>query len=138
MLSPNRTKILIPQTTLAAAQTVIGDVVAIPFCARTLAVLTKFVRAAGGTTVDVYIQTTLDGESTWIDIMNQAFATTTANKISVVKTDIAVAAGATPTDGTLTDNTILDGVMGDRIRCKYVVVGTYSGASHITVTAVVN
>lgn len=134
----DRTLALIPQRTLASATTYTGEVIHLPQGIKTLAVLSKFVRAAGGTTTDVFVQTSLDGGVTWIDIMNHAYATTTASKVSVVKTDIAVSAGATPGDAALTDNTILDGLLGDRIRVKYVVVGDYTGASSITVSAVVN
>jgi len=135
----DRVVTLIPQTVLAGNVTVVSDIYKLPFGTKTLAVLAKFVRAAGGGTLDVYIQTSLDGGATWMDIMNLTFGITTANQIGVVKTDIAVAAAVVPADAALTDDTILDGVLGDRIRCKYVAAGTaYSGASHITVTAVPN
>ncbi len=133
-----RVKTLIPTTTLAAAGTYTGEVSLLPSGAKTLAIQTVFVRAAGGTTTKVYVQTSLDGGVTWVDIMQQAFATTTATKASAVKTDIAVAAGVTPSDGSMSDNTILDGVLGDRIRVKFIVAGTYTGASSVTVTGVVN
>jgi hypothetical protein len=137
-IQPDRTRVLVPGDTLAAAGTYTGPEMAVPFGTTVLAVLAKFVRIGGGTTVDAYVQTSLDGGVTWCDVMNLTFATTTANKVSAVRTDIALAAGITPTDATLADNTILDGVLGDRIRCKYVVVGTYTGASLLTVSAVMN
>jgi hypothetical protein len=129
---------LIPQTTLAAAGTYVGEVVRIPAGTLGLALESKFVRAAGGTTTKVYVQTTLDGGTTWVDIACHAFATTTASKVSAVKVNVAVTGGTTPTDATLTDDTVLDGFLGDRIRVKYVVAGTYSGASSLTVVAVAN
>jgi hypothetical protein len=134
----NRTLVLLSQHTLAAAETYVTDPVRLAPGTKTLAVLAKFVRAGGGTTAKAYVQTTLDNGSTWMDVASLAFATTTANQLAVVKTDVAVAAAVVPTDGTMTDDTILDGVLGDRVRVKLITVGTYSGASHITVTAVAN
>jgi hypothetical protein len=129
---------LIPTTTLAAAGTFVGEVKMLAPGTKTLSAQAVFVRAAGGTTTKVYVQTTFDGGATWVDIMCLAFATTTATEISSVRTDIAVAASYTPTDGTLTDDSIKDGLIGDRVRVKYVVAGTYSGASSIAVQAVAN
>ena len=133
---PDRTRLRIVRdaaTPIAGAQTVVSDESSVPFGTRILSALAKFVWVGGGTSVKVYVQTSLDGGSTWIDIMCFAFAGTTANKASAVKTNIALAAGVTPTDGTLTDNTILDGLIGDRIRVKYIVAGTYTGATTLSV-----
>ena len=135
---PNRSIALIPQRTIAGAQTRINPAVALPFGTRALAVEAKFVRAAGGTSTKVYVQTSIDGEVTWIDIMCFAFTTSSASKVSAVRLDIALAAVQTPGDGALGDDSILDGLLGDRIRVKYDVVGTYTGASHLTVAAVPN
>ena len=97
-----------------------------------------FVRGAGGTTCDVFVQTSLDNGATWIDIMQWAFVTTTVTKISGVRPYIALAANVTPTDGALSDNTILDGVIGDRLRVKTVVAGTYTGTSTLDVNICIN
>jgi len=133
-----RSKGLIPTTTLAAAGTYISEVSPLPREVKALAVQSVFVRAAGGTTTKVYIQTSLDGGATWVDIACHAFATTTATKISAVRNAIALTAATVPTDATLTDDTIKDGLIGDRVRVKFVVAGTYSGASSLTVSAVAN
>ncbi len=98
----------------------------------------QFVYVAGGGTVDVYIQTTLDGGLTWIDIMNFHFTTATLSKVSACTTAIAPAAQAfAPGEAALTANTIIQGVLGSRLRCKVVSAGTaYTGATTLTVTAV--
>lgn len=89
---------------------------------------TVFTRSAGGTTLDAYLQTSIDGGTTWVDIANHSYATTTASKISAVNGYIAPAAQAfAPGDGALTANTIIQGILGDRLRLKYVIVGTYTG-----------
>lgn len=128
---------LIPGVTLAAAGTYVNpDFVMLAPGTHTLALESKFVRAAGGTSTKVFLQTSLDGGTTWVDIAQHAFLTTTANKVSAVKTNIAVTGGTTPTDGTLGDDALLDGILGDRIRVKYIVAGTYTGASTLTVVVV--
>jgi hypothetical protein len=89
---------------------------------------TIFTRASGGTTLDAYLQTSLDGGTTWIDTANHSYATTTASKVSACNGYIAPAAQAfAPGDGALGAGTIIQGIMGDRLRIKYVVVGVYVG-----------
>lgn len=129
---------LINGETLAAAGTYTGDPIFLAPGTKALALQVKFVRAGGGTTTKVYLQTTFDDGATWVDIACLAFATTTSTKVSGLKTDIAVTPNTSPTDATMTDNTVLDGLLGDRIRAKYVVAGTYTGASSVTVSAVAN
>ena len=133
-----RTVTLVKAVTLAAAGTYTGDVVRLPAGVGMLAVQSAIVVAAGGTSTKVFLQTSLDGGLTWVDIAQHAFLVTTAKKVSAVRAAIAMAGGYTPTDGTLADDTIKDGLLGDRMRVKWVVAGTYTGASSITVTAVAN
>jgi hypothetical protein len=137
-VQPDRTRWFVPSETIRPAGTYVSEEFPVPCGAKTLAVLAKFVRAAGGTTLDVFVQTSLDGGATWIDIMNLTFATTTASQLQAVKTDIAVAPTTVPADGALADDTILDGVLGDRVRVKQIVVGTYTGASTLAVSGVFN
>ncbi len=97
-----------------------------------------FVRAGGGTTAKFWIQTSLDGATTWIDIINFAFTTSTASLVAVCNAYLATsAASLTPTDGTLADNTVVPGVLGSYLRLKYTTTGTYSGASSISINVVV-
>jgi len=127
-LTPAESVIAIP-----AAGTYVGEVMKAPAGNSgggwTLACLqSKFTRASGGTTLKAYLQTSFDDGATWADVAAHAFATTTATKISSINRSIAPAAQAfAPTDGTLTDDTIIQGVLGDRLRVKIVVVGTYVG-----------
>ena len=137
-IGPNRTITLQPQLTIAGTQTAISDEKLLPPGILTLAIQGSLVRAGGGTSVKVYVQTSLDGGASWCDVACQTFATTTAKKVSALRTSIALAASYTPTDGSLADDSIKDGLLGDRIRCKSVITGTYTGASSITVTAVAN
>lgn len=85
---------------------------------------------SGGTTADVYLQTSLDGGTTWIDVANHHYTTATATKVSAVTTGIAPAAQAfAPGDAALSAGTIIQGILGDRIRLKLTTTGTYAGAT---------
>ena len=138
VLPKRSTKLQSLDLTAMGAGTFTSDEVSIPYGADLVQVQSTFVRAGGGTTTDVFIQTSLDNGSTWIDIMQFALATTTATRVSAVRSSIALSANVTPTDGALTDNTILDGLIGDRLRAKTVVVGTYSGASSLALNVIIN
>lgn len=98
----------------------------------------KFLYGSGGTTANAYVQTSLDLGLTWVDIMNFSFTTSAASKVSAVTTMIAPAAQAfAPSDGSLSANTIIQGVLGDRLRLKYVTTGTYAGLTSLAVYAIV-
>lgn len=127
---------LISAQTIAAAATTTGTDFAITN-AKYVTVQSKFLYGAGGTTAKVFVQTTLDGGATWVDIVSHAFTTAAGTKVSSVTSDVAPASqGLTPGDGALTDNTIIQGVIGSRIRAKVVTTGTYSGATSIDVRVV--
>jgi hypothetical protein len=119
--------------TIAAAETVTTTPIESLTGAKYLVAQAKFVYAAGGTTCKAFVQTSLDQGVTWIDIMCFAFTTATASKVSAVSSDIALTAGTTPGDGTLADNTIVNGLLGDRFRVKYISTGTYTGATTLEV-----
>ncbi len=99
-----------------------------------LTVEAKFLYGSGGTNATAYVQTSLDGGLTWVDIMCFQFTTAAASKVSSVTTHIAPGTQAfAPSDGGLSANTIINGVIGDRIRLKYVTTGTYGGATSLAV-----
>ncbi len=93
---------------------------------------TIFTRASGGTTLDVYLQTSLDGGATWFDIHEHSYVTSDLKKITVTTGYSGTAltnapVPLTPGDAALTANTTVPGVLGDRLRIKYVVAGSYVG-----------
>ncbi len=98
---------------------------------KELSVEANFVYGSGGTTVKVWIQTSLDGGTNWIDVMSFAFTTASLRKIHTVVMPAVVATrtNVTPVDAALADNTILDGVLGDRLRAKITTVGTYAATT---------
>ena len=105
---------------------------------KSLTVEVNFVYGADGTTTKVWIQTSLDGGGFWIDIMNFAFTTSSLRKIHTVVMPAVVATrtNVTPIDGTLGDNLIIDGILGDMLRAKVTTTGTYSGTTTLDVNFV--
>jgi len=137
---PNRRVTLLANTALAGA---VANQTSTPVTglqgATYVALLAKFVRAGGGTTCKVWVQTSLDDGATWFDIACFAFTTTTANAlhalVSVPATPFTPATA--PGSAALADNTVLNGMLGDRLRTIMTTVGTYTGASSVEVHAVI-
>lgn len=121
--------------TLAAAITAVGQTPFIIGSARILMLEAQFVYVGGGTSADVYVQTSIDGGTTWFDVANFHFLTTTASKISAVVAEPSTpfTAGTVPGTGALAANTVLNGIIGDRIRALVTTVGTYTGATTLRV-----
>lgn len=92
---------------------------------------------SGGLTARVFVQTSLDQGTTWIDVACFAFATAGAAKVVNLSGLTPRFAPVIPTDGALPDDTIVDGVLGDRLRARIVTTGTYGGSTLVTVRAVV-
>ena len=97
--------------------------------AHDLLIQAKFDHGSGGTTVKAYVQTSLDDGVSWIDIASFAFTTADAVKISSVDTATALTAATVPTDGTLTDDTVKNGIIGDALRVKTITTGTYAAST---------
>lgn len=100
-----------------------------------IVVQANFTYGSGGTTVDVYIQTTFDGGVTWTDIMTFAFTTASSRKILSVER-ASITADVVADDGALTDDTAVAGLIGDGLRAKVTTTGTYAGGTTLRVDAV--
>lgn len=128
---------LLGATTIAAAvANQLSNTLIMKDGVRTITAEAQFLYGAGGTTCKAWLQTSLDGGTTWIDIASFAFTTAALKKVSKLTSSIALAAAVTPTDATLADNTIVDGLLGSRFRVKYTTTGTYSGATSLQVDVV--
>ena len=105
---------------------------------KELVIEANFVFGSGGTTVDAWLQTSLDGGNNWIDIAQFAFLVTSLRKIHTVVMPAVVATrtNVTPLDGTLGDNLIQDGILGDHLRVKLTTVGTYAGGTTLDINVV--
>lgn len=100
------------------------------------AVQIRFEYGSGGTSVKVYLQTSFDGGNTWVDIACRAFTTASETRILNLSALTPKTTAIQPTDGTLTDDTTVDGVLGDRLRIKGVSVGTYAGQTVLSARVV--
>ena len=128
---------LLAPTTIGAAVTgALGTAVDGLAAMESATLQATFSYGAGGTTVKAWVQTSFDQGNTWVDIANFAFTTAAAKKISSVRAVTVVAAAYVPTDATLADDTIKDGVLGDRLRVKYTSTGTYTGATSLAIHCV--
>lgn len=121
------------QRTITSAGTVVGDTVKMLAAPRNLTAQVKFTYGSGGTSVDVYLQTSLDGGSNWIDIAEVSLTTSSATKVYNLSAATPKITAVTPTDGSLTANTAVDGVLGSQFRVKVVSVGTYAGSTTLSV-----
>jgi hypothetical protein len=117
----------------AAAAGVVSSVLKLNGQPRNLTIQGKFVAGGGGTTVDAYVQISLDGGQTWIDIAEFSFTTTSATKVYNLSAATAKTTAVTPTDGSLAANTCIDGILGSQFRVKMTSVGTYTAPTTLSI-----
>lgn len=129
---------LLPETTITAAVTGVTTTPVIGVAAmKHLVVEAIFTYGSGGTTAKFWVQTTFDGGTTWVDVMSFAFTTSSASKVSAISMAVAPAAQAfAPSDGALSDNTIIQGALGSQLRVKYTTTGTYAGGTKIKIVGI--
>lgn len=89
----------------------------------------------GGTSIDAYVQTSADGGETWYDVANFHFTTSAGIKAFNLSSKTPVTSQAALASASLSANTALDGLLGDRLRVLWTSVGTYTGGS-LTVSAI--
>lgn len=85
----------------------------------------RFRYTSGGTSARFYLQSSLDNELTWFDVICFSFALTSRRVIASASLGVEEANPETIEDGTLADNTARQGVLGDVFRIKYKIVGDY-------------
>lgn len=93
----------------------------------------NFTYGSGGTSVDAWVQTSIDGGGTWTDVANFHFTTASARFLYNLCSSTAVSASYVPTDGSLAANTAKDGLIGNLWRVKWTSVGTYAGNTTLRV-----
>lgn len=94
-----------------------------------IAVQANFTYGSGGTTVDAYLQTSVDGGATWIDIAQFHFTTASARFVYNLNSQTPVTTEYTATDATLAANTSKDGIVGPLFQVKLVTTGTYAAST---------
>lgn len=86
----------------------------------------RFQYGSGGTAVKAYLQTTCDDGTTVIDtacvVFNVASETEVLNFSALSPRTLQISAS----DGALTDDTAIDGILGTKLRLKVVSTGTYA------------
>lgn len=90
--------------------------------------------ASAATSVDAYVQTTIDGVN-WIDIAEFQFTTASATKVVNLSGLSTVTTPTAITSGSLTANTTQQGVLADWYRVVVTSVGTYGAGTTLTVDA---
>lgn len=101
-----------------------------------LALQCNFTYGSGGTNAKVYVQTSFDQGATWVDIACFSHTTSSLRRCANLVANTPLTTIYTATDGTLTDDTTKDGLIGDRLRVKFTSTGTYAGTTTMTVSAV--
>ena len=119
---------------ITTAQTYVGDWVAGFDGISSLSVDLQMLYGSGGTSGKIFVQTSLrqatETTDAGVDLISMTFTTASKARLFTVTGDTSVT--VTPTDGTLTDDTIQNGVLGDRFRLKIVTLGTYSNQSQVS------
>jgi|GEM_PF-940471 len=100
-----------------------------------LSIMFKFAYGSGGTSCKAYLQTSFDQGVTWVDIACAAFTTASATKIFNLSGLTPKTSPVTPGDGALTDDTCVDGLLGDLLRVKVTSVGVYAANTTLSVRA---
>lgn len=95
----------------------------------------NFTYGSGGTTLKVDIETSLDQGLTWIAIARFAFLLASAEKVVNLSGLTPVSTVYSPT--TLSDDSVKDGILGDRFRARITSTGTYAGNTSVSVRAAV-
>lgn len=88
-----------------------------------------FDHGSGGTSAKFYIQSSLDKEVSWFDVICFAFTTSSARKLASATLGDEEVNPENAEDGTLPDNTTFHGVLGDVFRVKYKIVGVYANTT---------
>jgi hypothetical protein len=113
--------------TIGAAATLVTDWVDDLEGVKAISVQIALAYGSGGESVKAYLQTSLDGGATAMDIACFTFLTASATKVRNLSGLTPETTDVTPTDGALTDDTSKDGILGDRFRLKVISTGTYAG-----------
>lgn len=98
---------------------------------RSLFIQGSFVYGSGGSSVDAWVQTSFDGGNSWWDVAQFSFVQTTARRGYNLSALTPKASILTPTDGALSANTSVDGIIGPLWRVKYTSVVLYAATTLI-------
>jgi hypothetical protein len=80
-------------------------------------------------TLKASVQTSLDQGATWLTIATFAFTTSNATKYLAVDAAAGISSAVSVSTNDLSDDTAINGLLGDRIRMSITTTGTYTDAS---------
>jgi hypothetical protein len=92
-----------------------------------------FTYGSGGTTAAAWVQTSVDEGSTWTDVANFSFTTSSARFLYNLSALTPKTTELVPVDGALAANTSIDGFLGPSWRVKWTTTGTYAGGTAMRV-----
>jgi hypothetical protein len=121
--------------TITSAATQIGDVITGLEGMLAVSISARLAWGSGGTNAKLYCQTSLDQGTTWQDCACIVFGAASETAVINLSGLTPKTTQVTPTDGSLTDDICVDGILGDRLRCKLVSTGTYAGSTVLSVRA---
>jgi hypothetical protein len=84
---------------------------------------------SGGSSIKAYLQTSSDDGVTANDMACVVFGTASEQQILNLSALTPKTTQVSPSDGSMTDDTAVDGLLGDRFRLKVVSTGTYAGST---------
>lgn len=99
---------------------------------RGVAIQCRLTYGSGGTTFSAWVQTSLDGAN-WIDVYNCSGTTSSLANVVNLSSLTPITTPYVPTDGTLTANTVKDGIIGPWWRVKVTTTGTYAGGTTLAI-----
>jgi hypothetical protein len=121
---------------ITAADTASGDAVTGLEGMLAASVQLRFVYGSGGTNAKAYIQTSFDQGNTWVDVATVLFEQANETRLVNLSGLTPKTTQVTPTDGSLGDDTAVDGLLGDRVRVKVISTGTYAGSTTLSASVV--
>lgn len=96
----------------------------------------RFMYGSGSAQTNVYLQTSVDQGQSWFDIANIQFTTAAGVDLVNMSGLDKLTTPTAPTNLSLTQGTVLDGPLGDRLQACVVSTGTYGGGTLVSVRGV--
>ncbi len=90
----------------------------------------NFNYGSGGTTLKATVETSLDQGLTWVEVARAAFTTVAAEKVVNLSGLTPVTTLYAP--AALSDDTVKDGILGERWRAKILTTGVYAGNTSLS------
>jgi hypothetical protein len=109
-----------------------------PWLPTNLTLQSNFTYGSSGTSVQAWVQTSIDGGSSWVDVASFSHTTSSGRLIFNLSSATSVTSVYTATDGSLLGNTSKDGIFGNQWRVKWTSVGTYAGNTTLRIDGISN